>query len=238
MLDSDEKDPELKKHSSLTNGKSIFSSLYSKLTGQIDKKEEEKKEEKKEEKVEMKKSQSETQKISPFKKAGNFIKKRIDRLSHDFSGDSDKKIAKDGDEIFEEKDLTDQYKVTADRYHLQQINDKFGKGLIEEKIIAQVTGAKQVLKVRNNRGPRRGEEDIFEIIQLFGNRNDPLQNLLMNVAMREDQFGMDSDEDLEVAFRMDFGGARRDNSNQRNRNRGMEVLLNFGGDRPRRALIT
>ena len=70
------------------------------------------------------------------------------------------------DEIFSDSDCVD----TNDRYYLQQINDTKGKGDIDEKVVAEVTGAKEILKKASRHANRHqidGDMNIFEILQLF-----------------------------------------------------------------------
>ena len=74
----------------------------------------------------------------------------------------------DGDEIFSQADCVD----TNDRFYNMQLNDTHGKQEIDEKMIAEVTGAKEVLKKPKRRG-HFGDHDhgdginIFEVLQLF-----------------------------------------------------------------------
>ena len=100
---------------------------------------------------------------------------------------------KDG-EIFTNADCVD----PNDRFYNMQISDKHGKGDIDEKLIAEVTGASEVLKKPKRRlmDDNGGEAvNIFEILQLFresqGHRggdpgarmaNDPIQQLLLAAA--------------------------------------------------------
>ena len=58
------------------------------------------------------------------------------------SGDNVDKLAADNDEIFTEID----YNKNIDKYYQNQIIDVYGKEEINEKIVAKVTGAKEILK--------------------------------------------------------------------------------------------
>ena len=58
------------------------------------------------------------------------------------SGDNADKSAADNDEIFTEID----YNKNIDKYYQNQIIDVYGKEEINEKIVAKVTGAKEILK--------------------------------------------------------------------------------------------
>lgn len=58
------------------------------------------------------------------------------------SGDNGDKSGADNDEIFSEID----YNKNIDKYYQNQINDVYGKEEINEKIVAKVTGAKEILK--------------------------------------------------------------------------------------------
>ena len=112
-------------------------------------------------------------KKSPFKKAGDILR-RMSSMSS--SGDNRSgSIDKSGDEIFNDADCINIRHINQDRYYQQQINDTYGKEEIDEKMIAQVTGAKEILKKpRRTRGMMAenefGEMNIFEILQLFRER--------------------------------------------------------------------
>ena len=58
------------------------------------------------------------------------------------SGDNADKSATDNDEIFSVND----FNKNIDKYYQNQINDTYGKEEINEKIVAKVTGAKEILK--------------------------------------------------------------------------------------------
>lgn len=58
------------------------------------------------------------------------------------SGENADKSATDNDEIFTEND----YNKNVDKYYQNQINDVYGKDEVNEKIIAKITGAKEILK--------------------------------------------------------------------------------------------
>jgi hypothetical protein len=81
------------------------------------------------------------------------------------------------EEIFSDSDCVD----PNDRFYVSQINDTKGKGEIDERIVAEVTGAKEILKKASRHHNRHmnmeGEMNIFEILQLFRGReqgNDPI----------------------------------------------------------------
>ena len=109
-------------------------------------------------------------KKSPFKKAGDILR-RMSSMSSSGENHSGS-IDKSGDEIFNDSDCAN---VNLDRFYQHQINDTYGKEEIDEKIIAQVTGAKELLKKpKRTRGmfaeSEYGEMNIFEILQLFRER--------------------------------------------------------------------
>ena len=70
----------------------------------------------------------------------------------------------DDDEIFSDSDCVD----LNDRFYMNQINDTKGKGDIDEKLVAEVTGAKEVLKKASRHQGRHhmieGDMNIFEIL--------------------------------------------------------------------------
>ena len=88
-----------------------------------------------------------------MQKAGEFFMRKI-------SSEND-------DEIFSDSDCVD----PNDRYYMNQINDTRGKGDVDEKMVAEVTGAKEVLKKASRHQGRHmnldGDMNIFEILQLF-----------------------------------------------------------------------
>jgi len=72
-----------------------------------------------------------------FKKAGEYLVRRMSNLS----GGGENGERDDG-EIFSQADCVD----PGDRYYNMQISDTNGKEEIDEKMIAEVTGASTVLK--------------------------------------------------------------------------------------------
>ena len=85
-------------------------------------------------------------------------------------------IEKSGDEIFNDADCVNIRHMNNDRYYQQQINDTYGKEEIDERVIAHVTGAKEILKKQSRRHRAMmsesefGEVNIFEILQLIRER--------------------------------------------------------------------
>ena len=134
-------------------------------------------------------SEEKKKKKNPLQKAGEFFMRKI-------SSEND-------DEIFSDSDCAD----TNDRFYLQQINDTKGKGDIDEKLVAEVTGAKEVLKKASRHSNRQqigidGDMNIFEILQLFraresGSQNDPIQQMLMAYAQADNEVASDEIDDHE-----------------------------------------
>lgn len=143
------------------NVKDVFNNLYSKFAG-----------------LQMEANQNMAKKSgsikkSPFKKAGDILR-RMSSMSSSGENHSGS-IDKSGDEIFNDADCVNIRHVNQDRYYQHQISDTYGKEEIDEKIIAQVTGAKELLKKpKRTRGAfaesEYGEMNIFEILQLFRER--------------------------------------------------------------------
>lgn len=80
------------------------------------------------------------------------------RVSSISSGENADKVGGDGDEIFSSSDCVN----SNDKFFKMQIQDTHGKYDIDEKMVAEVTGAKEVLKKQK---PKRGGG-------LFGDAND------------------------------------------------------------------
>jgi hypothetical protein len=75
-------------------------------------------------------------------------------------------------QIFQESDCIDSNGVAQDRYYYQQIHDTYGKEEINEKMVADATGAREVLKKQKKKSfldEEIGNNDmnIFEILQMF-----------------------------------------------------------------------
>ena len=144
------------------------------------------------------------------------------------SGSGDFMDGSDG-EIFQENDVVDAKAISQDRFYYQQINDTYGKEEINEKMIADATGAREVLKKQKKRGifdedMGHNEMNIFEILQMFrdhrgnavaGEREqsmrigvDQIQQLLMEAAHADEFSDGDGIDDVHEAqqFGIDFGG--------------------------------
>jgi len=87
----------------------------------------------------------EESKASPLKKKAGEIFKKISKFgSGDFTDYDDER--KNSDEIFDEADCADLQGNENERFYQLQIKDTKGKDKVDEKVVAEVTGAKEVLQ--------------------------------------------------------------------------------------------
>jgi hypothetical protein len=128
---------------------------------------------------------------SPFKNAGDFLRRKI-------SGDDN--------DLFEQ---AEEKSIANERYHKIQITDTLGKGEIDEKIIMKVTGAKEPLKKsRMHRGGFDGDGvNVFDILQMFRENHagldredhggmDPFQQIIMQAVNADNDPDRISEEDF------------------------------------------
>lgn len=103
-------------------------------------------------------------KKSPFKKAGEYIK-RMSNLSN--SGDNDRSDLDYQDNVFQVAECSN----NEQRFYSDQLKDTYGKDSVDECMVMKVTGAKEMLKK-----PRRDrigifgdnpEVNIMDLLQMF-----------------------------------------------------------------------
>lgn len=129
--------------------RNMFTTLYSKFTGQPPDVERQDQQALKD--GQMGQNSGNKAKKSPFKKAGDYLIRRMSNLNS--SGENaDRSANEDDGEIFSEADCQNGHQ----RYYRNQISDTYGKEDVDEKLVAKITGAKEVLKK-----PRRDRLGIF-----------------------------------------------------------------------------